>query len=169
MGARYFCCIATIWRGFSKFQGFLRQTWVSGSAKSRNNSTNMSRRKKSRACCTGPKRSYPGKPDDGCLFSTSLIDQFTSQAGMDSVLLLERGARGHSGPLGASRVRFHPSRQMLPTGMRSTRPMKTESHAVTPDNWVVVLSRELRSKGCSRPPLVPAPRRLRDMLKDRKP
>ncbi len=41
-------------------------------------------------------RSYPVKPSDVYLFSTCLIDQFTPQAGIDSVLLLEReGIRVH--------------------------------------------------------------------------
>lgn len=48
------------------------------------------------ACSNGLERSYPSKPDDVYLFSTCLIDQFTPQAGMDSVLLLEReGIRVH--------------------------------------------------------------------------
>jgi L-lactate dehydrogenase complex protein LldE len=51
------------------------------------------------ACSNGLERSYPGKPDDVYLFSTCLIDQFTPQAGMDSVLLLEReGIRVHYPP-----------------------------------------------------------------------
>lgn len=48
------------------------------------------------ACSIGLERSYPGKPDDVYLFATCLIDQFMPQAGMDSVLLLEReGIRVH--------------------------------------------------------------------------
>lgn len=41
-------------------------------------------------------RSYPSKPDDVYLFSTCLIDQFTPEAGLDTVKLLEReGIRVH--------------------------------------------------------------------------
>jgi L-lactate dehydrogenase complex protein LldE len=41
-------------------------------------------------------RKYPAKPSDVYLFATCLIDQFTPQAGMDTVLLLEReGIRVH--------------------------------------------------------------------------
>ena len=41
-------------------------------------------------------RTYPGKPGDVYLFATCLIDQFTPQAGLDAVRLLEReGIRVH--------------------------------------------------------------------------
>ncbi len=41
-------------------------------------------------------RTYPEKPQDVYLFSTCLIDQFTPQAGVDSINLLEReGIRVH--------------------------------------------------------------------------
>jgi L-lactate dehydrogenase complex protein LldE len=41
-------------------------------------------------------RKYPAKPTDVYLFSTCLIDQFTPQAGLDTVQLLEReGIRVH--------------------------------------------------------------------------
>lgn len=42
------------------------------------------------------KRTYPGKPSDVYLFATCLIDQFSPQAGLDTVRLLEReGIRVH--------------------------------------------------------------------------
>ncbi|BCO27873.1 lactate utilization protein A [Rhodoferax lithotrophicus] len=42
------------------------------------------------------KRNYPSKPSDVYLFSTCLIDQFTPQAGLNTVNLLEReGIRVH--------------------------------------------------------------------------
>jgi L-lactate dehydrogenase complex protein LldE len=41
-------------------------------------------------------RNYPSKPSDVYLFATCLIDQFNPQAGLDTVLLLEReGIRVH--------------------------------------------------------------------------
>jgi len=41
-------------------------------------------------------RSYPEKPTDVYLFATCLIDQFTPEAGLDTVKLLEReGIRVH--------------------------------------------------------------------------
>ncbi len=41
-------------------------------------------------------RAYPGKPADVYLFATCLVDQFTPQAGLDTVQLLEReGIRVH--------------------------------------------------------------------------
>jgi len=43
-----------------------------------------------------PARTYPDKPGDVYLFATCLIDQFTPQAGLDAVRLLEReGIRVH--------------------------------------------------------------------------
>lgn len=43
-----------------------------------------------------PARTYPPKPADVYLFGTCLVDQFAPQAGMDTVLLLEReGIRVH--------------------------------------------------------------------------
>jgi len=43
-----------------------------------------------------PERHYPAKPADVYLFATCLIDQFTPQAGVDTVRLLEReGIRVH--------------------------------------------------------------------------
>ena len=45
---------------------------------------------------TLPRRTYPGKPSDVYLFATCLIDQFSPQAGLDTVSLLEReGIRVH--------------------------------------------------------------------------
>jgi L-lactate dehydrogenase complex protein LldE len=44
-------------------------------------------------------RAYPAKPADVYLFATCLVDQFTPQAGLDSVRLLEReGIRVHFPP-----------------------------------------------------------------------
>ena len=41
-------------------------------------------------------RAYPPKPADVYLFATCLVDQFTPQAGLDTVQLLEReGIRVH--------------------------------------------------------------------------
>lgn len=46
-----------------------------------------------------PQRIYPSKPTDVYLFGTCLIDQFSPQAGMDTVHLLEReGIRVHYPP-----------------------------------------------------------------------
>jgi L-lactate dehydrogenase complex protein LldE len=43
-----------------------------------------------------PERTYPPKPTDVYLFATCLVDQFTPQAGLDTVHLLEReGIRVH--------------------------------------------------------------------------